>query len=86
MKANELRILVGIILLTIIAIIGVRCEKQRDCYVCTVKTQWFHGDFVVTSERDYPYCDVDEKWVENFEKINTYTDTITKMAQTCKCK
>jgi hypothetical protein len=71
----------------LVVLFGVlRCEQQKDCYVCTVKTQWFRGDFIVTSERDYPYCDVDEEWINNFEIINTYSDTTTNIVQTCKCK
>jgi len=81
-----LRIIVGILLIFSTLFLLVKCEANQNCYVCTVKTQWFYGDFVVTSERDYPYCEVDEEWIDNFETINTYSDTLTKMVQTCKCR
>jgi hypothetical protein len=86
MKIKERYLWIIFILLIIGVVLLFSCEKHQDCYVCTVKTQWFHGDYVVTSERDYPYCDVDKHWIEDFEKINTYSDTLTKMVQTVKCK
>ena len=83
---HTFRMMLGIILLIATTLIVTRCEEHQDCYVCTVKTQWFYGDFFVTSEKDFPYCDVDKEWLNNFEIINTYSDTTTNMVQTCKCK
>jgi len=87
MKVKEKHLwIIFILFVVVIILLFFSCEKHQNCYVCTVKTQWFYGDYVVTSERDYPYCDVDKQWIENFEKINTYSDTLTKMVQTAKCK
>jgi len=86
---KTLRFVLGFIILLSTLLIS-RCEspepEPQTCFVCTVKTTWFYGLYTVTSERDYSYCDVDQEWVKHFESINTYTDTLTKMIQTCNCK
>lgn len=87
MKTQIIRISLLIIIPFLSAFLIAKCEeKHDDCYVCTVTTTWFFDNHTTTCERLYPYCGVDEQWIKNFEKINTYTDTLNRMVQTCKCK
>ncbi len=73
------------IALVIIYLLLTQCTKE-DCHVCTVTTTWFYGSHTVTAEKSYPYCDVTSQFLKDFEAINTYSDTTTKMIQTCICK
>jgi hypothetical protein len=77
--------IIGIVLIVLFLKI-LQCSKEKDCYVCTIKTTWIYGTHTVTAIKDEPFCDVSKQFIGDFEHFNTYSDTSSKMIQTCKCR
>ena len=62
-----------------------RATTEAPCVNCLIETTWVYPDHTVTSAKEIPLCE-DKEFIEHFEKINTYADTVNNKYQICHCK